>query len=133
MWLTYDEHCLGRSSLPYSRTILATVHFVLVFVLVCGFFASMQRAAGAQQTTTPAQHNGKIAFAGIRPEDTNTTNNSEIYTVNADGSGLVKTTSNPAVDGDPAWSPDGKKIAFMRDDANVTNSGSNGDIYVMNA
>ncbi len=47
--------------------------------------------------------------------------------MNADGTGLVNITNNPAFDGLPAWSPDGTKIAF--------HSGRDGplEIYVMNA
>ena len=38
--------------------------------------------------------------------------NDEIYTVNPDGSGLVRITEDPAQDAAPVWSPDGTKIAF---------------------
>ncbi len=41
----------------------------------------------------------------------------------ADGSGLRNAKRNPASASAPAWSPDGRKIAFGRD----------GEIYVMNA
>jgi Tol biopolymer transport system component len=40
--------------------------------------------------------------------------NSEIYTMNADGSDLVNLTNSPSSDGDPDWSPDGRKIVFVR-------------------
>lgn len=96
---------------------------------------------GADCVSSPAQatfpgQNGKIAFAGILPEDARTiTNNWEIYTVNADGSEHVKITNNKSIDVSPAWSPDGKKIALMRHTVPQNIEGGDGqeDIYVMNA
>ncbi len=65
--------------------------------------------------------NGKIAFQTTRD------GNTEIYTMNADGTGQVNRSTNAAFDGIPAWSPDGTKIAFVstRDNGN--------QIYTMNA
>ena len=60
---------------------------------------------------------GKIAFA----------RNNEIYVMNADGSGATNITNNAVFDGQPAWSPDGTKIAFF------TNRDSTDEIYVMSA
>jgi Tol biopolymer transport system component len=53
--------------------------------------------------------------------------NDELYLVKADGSGLRRLTRNAAHDAQAAWSPDGRKIAFI--------SGRDGgaEIYVMNA
>ena len=53
--------------------------------------------------------------------------NTEIYVMNADGSGQRNLTRNPARDDDPVWSPDGRKIAF------VSERDGNAEIYVMNA
>src|SRR5579859_3882472 len=50
--------------------------------------------------------NGKIAFASDRD------GNNEIYVMNPDGSNPVRLTNNPANDTDPAWSPDGTRLAF---------------------
>jgi len=52
---------------------------------------------------------------------------SDIYVMNADGSGTRKLTHNARNNAEPAWSPDGRKIAFRS-----TRNG-NRDIYVMNA
>ncbi len=65
--------------------------------------------------------NGKIVF------DSNRTGNYEIFTLNADGSGIKQLTNNPADDFDPAWSHDGSKIAFTSDRSGTY------DVWTMNA
>ena len=54
--------------------------------------------------------NGKIAFTSDRD------GNREIYVMNADGTGQRRLTNNPGVDDYPAWSPDGRRIAFLSQD-----------------
>jgi dipeptidyl aminopeptidase/acylaminoacyl peptidase len=67
--------------------------------------------------------NGKIAFMSDRD------GNEEVYVMNPDGSGPVNLTNNPAIDLKPAWSPDGKRIAFASNrDGGDFNSF---EIYVM--
>ncbi len=53
--------------------------------------------------------------------------NWEVYKMNADGSDLTNITNNPAIDGIPDWSPDGKEIVFRS-----YRSGT-ADIYRMNS
>jgi Tol biopolymer transport system component len=53
--------------------------------------------------------------------------NNEIYTSNADGSNITRLTNDPGSDGQPAWSPDGTRIAFTSD-----RDGYPG-LYIMNA
>jgi Tol biopolymer transport system component len=52
----------------------------------------------------------------------------DIYVMNADGSGSRKLTHSAGRNAEPAWSPDGRKIAFRS-----TRNGGNREIYVMNA
>jgi Tol biopolymer transport system component len=39
-------------------------------------------------------------------------NDASLYMINVDGTGLMQLTTIPGSDYDPAWSPDGKRIAF---------------------
>jgi Tol biopolymer transport system component len=61
------------------------------------------------------------------PPGTPYTNDSKIYVMNADGSGQRRLTSDTGFEGNPAWSPDGRRIAFASG-----RDGSSG-IYVINA
>lgn len=66
--------------------------------------------------------NGKIVFAS------NIDGDSEIYTMNDDGSDITQLTFNTASDSNPTWSPDGRRIAF---DSN--RGGTSGEIFTMRA
>jgi TolB protein len=53
--------------------------------------------------------------------------NTDIWVMNADGSGARRLTRDPAIDLSPSWSPDGSRIAFVSDRAGTP------QIYTMNA
>jgi Tol biopolymer transport system component/subtilisin family serine protease len=52
---------------------------------------------------------GRVVYTGVIPGGT-----TDIYTMNADGSGDVNLTNDTAYDNTPEWSPDGSKIAFTK-------------------
>jgi Tol biopolymer transport system component len=69
----------------------------------------------------------RLALAGYADATTYS-----IYAVNADGSNLLRLTQAPAVlDKEPDWSPDGTKIAFVRDYS--PNQSNRREIWVMDA
>jgi TolB protein len=82
----------------------------------------------ARLTTDPAtdgfpdwsREGTRIAFRRI------VSGTSQIFVMNADGTGLVQLTTGPG-GSTPAWSPDGTRIAFDSDRT------GRGEIYVMNA
>jgi TolB protein len=76
-------------------------------------------------TPVPGAGTQPIAFS----RSPSSTSGPDIFLMNPDGTGEVNLTNRQGSDYDPAWSPDGKKIAF------VTLRGFDGKtkIYVMNA
>ena len=57
----------------------------------------------------------------------------DIYAMEEDGSNVIQLTNHPRVDSTPAWSPDGRRIAFssLRDEP--PNTHGNAEIYIMDA
>jgi len=55
----------------------------------------------------------KIAFTVKEDTLEKGKSNTEVYVMNADGSGIKKLTDNPAADTKPHWSPDGKSLLFI--------------------
>ena len=80
----------------------------------------------------------RIAFNSNRDEDwkKNPDANKDIYVMNANGTNPVNLTNHPARDGGPAWSPDGKQIAFSSNREGrhwELNPNANWEVFVMNA
>ena len=88
-------------------------------LLACGL--AIASGAAPARAAFPGQ-NGKIAFSTLSDwEDL------DIFAVNADGSGLVALTTYGEDDSQPAFSPDGTRIAFS------SSRTGNAEIFVMNA
>jgi Tol biopolymer transport system component len=102
------------------------VTVLLILGIIINFFVSQLRdsapvANGTEVVSSFPAADRLIAFSSTQ------NGNSDIYTMHADGSGLTNITNNPAYDGFPHWSPDGKQIAFESG-----RDGSN-QIYLMDA
>ena len=80
-------------------------------------------AVSASRTGSFASNDGKIAFWSVRD------GNAQIYAMAADGSGQTNLSTNPGQELDPAWSPDGDRIAFVRS----IHAGGRPAVFVMNA
>ena len=88
--------------------------------------ATIPPSPTATPTATPTSVPGagaEIAFVSNRD------GNPEIYSMNADGTGPTRLTYNATTDSQPAWSPDGARIAFY----SKREGDSDTNIYVMNA
>jgi Tol biopolymer transport system component len=86
-----------------AGALVAVALLVLVLVVV-----NPQPAKAA----FPGQ-NGRIVFASNRSGLPNNPDNYDIFTVSSTGTNLNQRTNDPANDTEPAYSPDGSKIAFQ--------------------
>jgi len=87
----------------------------ITLVLCCGLILCWI----AMGVPVAAGDGSKIAFSSNRD------GNHELYTMDPDGTNLVRLTDNAGDDESPDWSPDGSRIAF------VSFRESNVDIYAM--
>jgi hypothetical protein len=87
------------------------------------------RVRGAEPTgqmVSRAVANGRVAFVSSEGNGW-----SDIYSMNPDGSDRKQLTFSQDHEDQPAWSPDGTKIAFAS--LHLTGSGGYNEIFVMNA
>src|SRR5215211_4295762 len=110
-------------SLPTSRRGIAIVVALAVAAGGLGVAALTFVGSGHPNRTAAAVSDGRIAFAGLGETTWN------IYTIEPEGGHLtVLTNLTDQVADDPAWSPDGERIAYV-----VRESNGASDIWVINA
>lgn len=75
----------------------------------------------------PSPDGARVAFTLAWYPEGWSTLDGDIYVANIDGSGLQRLTTTPELDEQPAWSPDGRRIAFR------SHRTGDWDIWIMNA
>jgi Tol biopolymer transport system component len=130
---SFDEGRVGfYASVSAESPVTTRISFDNLRVYVSEAVAAATPSEPAATSTEPAgvtpesypPPSGKIVFATDRDWGTG---NSDLYLMNADGSGLTRLTNTDTDDAYPSWSPDARRIAFAswRD--------RNFEIYVMKA
>jgi len=90
--------------------------YLLSFFLLVVLTSPVRSQDASESLSSPTS---KIAFVSKRD------GNSEIYTINPNGSELIRLTNNSFEDTFPVWSPDASSIAFVSDRDGSSN------IYIM--
>lgn len=104
------------------KRLLPFIPLTLVLGLSCDEMATEPEAAPIPSLGVQGSEGGRIAWARWTGEAEASW---DIFIMNADGSGLLQLTNDPARDDDPAISPDGRYIVFH------TMRTGDGDIYLM--
>lgn len=107
--------------------LLAGAMALIVLGIAINFVVSQLQSTSPVTSATETVDNSAFATDRLLAFTSDQNGNSEIYTIHADGSGRTNLTNNPAYDGTPFWSPDGRRIAFTSDREGST------QIYIMDA
>jgi Tol biopolymer transport system component len=111
----------------YRRMLMA---MALVAALACGCVGREPVDDTVDSSGSLVSEEGQIAFThAIKFNWTNwASSEADTYTINVDGSGERRLTNSPGLDGFPAWSSDGERLAFSS-----ARDGGQSEMYVMDA
>jgi len=117
---------------PYSSGLIWLVFSLLVLLVACSSNDTIRTPtppAHLVRTLSPGNGGGtgRIALA-CAPDPAQ--NKADICVSNLDGSGLRRLTSGPGPNVSPAWSPNGKRLAFRAANADIFEAS---DIWIMHA
>lgn len=109
-----------------------SVALAFLFSLVFGVAAPADASGGIRPSAHGARavldRNGLIAYVARSHDSATDARDQDVYAVSLGGEPM-QLTDTPELEGGPAWSPDGSKLAFHRWD----DSESSADIYIMDA
>jgi Tol biopolymer transport system component len=111
----------------YRRMLVAAG---LIAALTCGCVGREPVDDAVDSGGSLVSEKGQIAFTHATKFNwTNwASSEADIYLINVDGSGERRLTDSPRLDGFPAWSPDGERLAFSS-----ARDGGQSEMYVMDA
>lgn len=120
-------------SLLDAKRVAAGLGVLVVFLTACttqgakqpGRGPDLAQPASSQPAQPASRASAPVDVSALPGRITFSNSTDDIWTVNADGTGLRRLTTNPAHDFDPAWSPDGQMIAFRSE------RDGNNEVYVM--
>jgi len=110
----FIRHWTEYETGQYSHVMLFSKDSKKVIDLTPGYYNSPTFAPGGTSNYSFSPDEKEVTFDSKRVADPEKSTNSDIWTVNLDGSGLKNITSkNQGSDSDPKYSPDGKYIAYL--------------------
>jgi TolB protein len=105
----------------------------VVAALACGCASVLRGSVGdaVDHGGSLVSEEGQIAFTRATSFDSDF--EADIYTIDVDGSRERRVTDSLGLDGFPAWSPDGERIAFTSDVGPDKDTWDDEEIFSMNA